>query len=122
MAKLRYEKTRIFTHGTLLRPPMVESDIPDTETTPAMSFTDPYIVSYVKSGIWEKEDGQCEIFVINISKTVANAKVSFEKSKYDIDFSKLKLQSGNGSFTISQTQNEFVIEAVIEPNSYLNIT
>ena len=121
IAKLRYEKTRIFTRGTLLRPPSVSSDVPDTETTPAMSFTEPYIVSYVKSGIWQREDGKCEIFVINIANEAANAEILFEKSKYDIDFSHLTLKSGSGSFELCESEREWVIKAHIAPNDYIVI-
>ena len=121
MANLRYEKTELFTRGTLLRPPVVSSDIKNTETTPAMSFTEPYIVTYVKSGIWQREDGKCEIFVINISNSPANAQVVFEKSKYDQDFSKFRFQSGNGSVEITETENAYVINAVVEPDDYIVI-
>lgn len=119
IAKLRYEKTKVFTHGTLLRPPSVTSDITDTCSEPAMSFTEPYIVSYVKSGIWQREDGKCEIYVINTSTQSANAEIVFEKSKYDIDFSKLSKECGNGSFEVEVSEKTVLIKALIEPNDYV---
>ena len=43
----------------------------------------------------------------------------FEKSKYDLDFSKLSKQCGNGSFEVKMSDKTVLIKALIEPDDYV---
>ncbi len=82
MAHLRYEQSRLFITGSMLRPPIVETDLPTHTSTPHMWGGEDLVIPTVVAGGWRDDAEKTHLFVINISDTDGNASVTLRASEY----------------------------------------
>lgn len=120
ISKLRYDYTHLFTSGTLLRPPIVKSDITDTVSEPAMSFTEPYTVRYVQAAGWQSEEGCTVIFAVNLADRSANAELEVSKKEYfGSHFKALYQKNVKLGISYEETETSVKINAEIPANDYI---
>ena len=75
---LRYKYTKLFNSGTILRPPHVTSNIKPVESSGIK-------MEQIQTGLWQTPDKDKKVlFVINVSATEAECKVSFEDKSLDL--------------------------------------
>ncbi len=84
LAHLRYEQRALFVTGTMLRPPLVESDLPNHTSTPHMWGGDDLVIPTVLAGGWRAKEGKTHLFVLNIRDEAGNAKISIRASEYGL--------------------------------------
>lgn len=84
LAHMRYDMRKLFVTGTMLRPPLTESDLPDHTSTPHMWGGDDLVVPTVIAGGWKAKDGKTHLFIFNIRDEGGNATIRLRASEYGI--------------------------------------
>jgi hypothetical protein len=84
LAHMRYDMRKLFVTGTMLRPPLTESDLPDHTSTPHMWGGDDLVVPTVIAGGWKAKDGKTHLFIFNIRDEGGNATIRLRASEYSI--------------------------------------
>lgn len=75
---LRHKYNDFFANAKMLRPPVVKSNLPDKQTTPALHFTETVNMQQVEGGLWqERKTGKVVLFLTNIAETDAEVEISF---------------------------------------------
>jgi hypothetical protein len=68
MVQLRWQYRKLFNSGRLLRPPVVEADLPDQASFAGMGRPPAWQVFAmppVRAGLWQDESGTCTLFAVN---------------------------------------------------------
>ncbi|MDW7659083.1 MAG: hypothetical protein SCM11_18090, partial [Bacillota bacterium] len=79
MVQLRWQYRKLFNSGRLLRPPVVEADLPDQASFAGMGRPPAWQVFAmppVRAGLWQDESGVCTLFVINTADQEASCSVT----------------------------------------------
>ena len=84
LAHLRYEQKALFVTGTLLRPPLVESDLASHTSTPHMWGGEDLVIPTVLAGGWRAADNKTHLFVFNIADQSGSLTVTLRASEYGI--------------------------------------
>jgi hypothetical protein len=84
LAHMRYDMRKLFVTGTMLRPPLTESDLPDHTSTPHMWGGDDLVVPTVIAGGWKAKDGKTHLFIFNIRDEGGHATIRLRASEYGI--------------------------------------
>jgi hypothetical protein len=82
LAHLRYDMRKLFVTGTMLRPPLVSTELPTHTSTPHMWGGDDLVVPTVIAGGWKATDGKTHLFIFNIRDEGGNAKIILRASEY----------------------------------------
>ncbi|MBQ9373083.1 MAG: hypothetical protein IJU03_12975 [Thermoguttaceae bacterium] len=79
IVRTRYEQSKLFNEGTLMRPPKVECNL---EPVTSSGIT----MRQVVAGAWKMDDGsKTVLFVVNVSKQPAQATLRFSPEEYGVD-------------------------------------
>ena len=81
---MRYDLRALFVTGSFLRPPHVESDLPDHTSTPHMWGGEDLVIPTVIAGGWRAKEGKTHLFVCNIRDEVGKAKISLRATEYGV--------------------------------------
>lgn len=101
LVKLRHKYNEFFASAKMLRPPVVDSDLEDKITTPALHYTEQVKMAQVSGALWQsRKDGKTVLFITNVSESVANAKVEFSLSGAKVLPPFEKTKDGNYSLQI----------------------
>ena len=84
LAHMRYDMRALFVTGTMLRPPLVSTDLPMHTSTPHMWGGEDLVVPTVLAGGWKSKEGKTHLFVFNIRDEAGECKISLRASEYGI--------------------------------------
>ncbi len=118
MVQLRYQYTRFFNSGELLRPPVVTCDIEDALVAPAMRFKGPQVIRHVICGAWRLWDNtQTVMFAVNIANKTIHAALTINPAEYG---EHIAVKEGGGKIlSVEKTKERLEVRLEIEQNHYL---
>ncbi len=83
IVQTRYSYTKVFNSGILLRPPMVETDVPAVESSGI-------VMQQVLCGAWQMRNGtKTVVFLVNIGEDPAESTVRFDLAEYGLTAERL---------------------------------
>lgn len=86
LVQLRYRQRALFVTGTMLRPPLVKSNLADHKTFGHIWTKNDIFMPAVVAGGWQSaEEGKRHIFLFNVDDSVANCTVTLRASEHGID-------------------------------------
>lgn len=83
----RYRLSKVFSGSDMLRPPHVESDIPDVVTDAAGLWVEneDIVMEQVFGGAWQdRTNGRVVVMLINIAETEAHYRMDFDATEYGV--------------------------------------
>lgn len=118
---LRYDLRALFVTGTLLRPPLVETDLAPHKTAPHMWGKTDLVLPVVQAGCWRGADGVHHLFLFNVADKAGQVTLTMRAREYGIT-GKIPAVMAPCNPVLSADGETLTLSLAVAPQGVLHLT